>query len=337
MTTKRDRKRSKDEALLRDVVLDEWAMTASYVPDCHRWVDAEIPPKEGKDGYKSRFIVADFEWGPSLKIEGRGFSVESYPDLYRKFAGIAPTEESFQDFANEFGLLGIREDQEQLSGIGLKSPFTIGESWWFWFSTHRTIRAAADLLDRISAGDVSEVLTNPWGRWLWHEPGKPPTKNHKQDPDNPLFLRGLRNYRHEKLNDPIQVARHFIEQTINERLDRGRSTVRLDWDVAREEFIFHVRPVGLASMMFWQIARVASGKVEYRSCPICRKVLEVSKGRFTKAKTYCDTACKMRAQRLRVKIHGLLSEGKRMQKIAKVVGIDVETAKMLIAPKRGRK
>ena len=70
--------------------------------------------------------------------------------------------------------------------------------------------------------------------------------------------------------------------------------------------------------MWWQLARLFLGQVEYGACRVCGKPIERGKGAFMATREFCSPACKQKDHRSRVKLaKELKGSGMTIARIAK--------------------
>jgi len=77
-----------------------------------------------------------------------------FPTLYRTFAQIDSNEESFLEFANWFGELGVGMMTERSGPIHLADPSHR------WFEERHTMREAVDVLDALK--DEDDATLSKW-------------------------------------------------------------------------------------------------------------------------------------------------------------------------------
>ena len=112
---------------------------------------------------------------------------------------------------------------------------------------------------------------------------------------------------------------------------------RLVWSPSGKGFEFRYAPRSLISAIWMQLALSLSDAKTFRQCPICDRIIEVSKestGARTDA-TFCSDKCRSQDYRDRKKLAGQLKKkGWKIPRIAKEVGSKQETVRGWLKAKK---
>jgi len=218
--------------------------------------------------------------------------------LFVRFANLKPAENSFLDFANQFGFLEFRERPLQ------------GEPWTVLTEASRKVQQATRLWDSIVKVRQSD----------WVKQGDRTAKREHWQLVVPSGIQGEgekfdKRYPHDEYENltPATVADNFLQTWINEGLE-GRMRVGVQWKHNRNKHAIVVTPTGLLGAMWQQLAQAFTGKSFIITCESCGGPIEIGPGAFTTKREYCSNACNQKAHRRKVR------EAKAMSKL----GQDVE-------------
>jgi hypothetical protein len=253
--------------------------------------------------------------------------LRDFPALFRIFAELDGTEDRFQYFADQFGLLGV--------GVSVKQDDAGGEPYSAWRLIWSEMRRIAIVLDAIEANGsaalkacfsvTSDTITTTnlptvdygalRGLAMFHGPAF--SKSH----DGPLWdlltARRVTEGRRYRL-----IARCWLALLLNKWMSgyylpeaQVFSQAVPDDDTLEGWSVRH-RPSSLAGALFLQASGVVAGGVRHRQCPGCRKWFVVSTDRQIGKRSharYCgDPKCRKVAWRLRQGMKPRARRGKEM-------------------------
>jgi endogenous inhibitor of DNA gyrase (YacG/DUF329 family) len=249
--------------------------------------------------------------------ELRCYPLVDVPGLFRTFAILEPTDESFLRFADQFGLLGL--DHVPVEG-GHKNA--VGERLVDWRGAHRQLTAAVRLWDALQDGDVSELLHSTHQgervRWLF-----------RLDPQESLVAVMELHESH-----PPAAARRFLQSWINDSLE-SHVGVRVLWHPARRKYVPRVLPLTLFGHLWWQLARALTGEVAFVECKTCHKPIEHGPDGFMATREFCSPACKQKDHRRRVKqAKELKSKGWTVSRIARKLQTEPDAIRNWLTKKK---
>jgi hypothetical protein len=313
----------------------------------YRWVESH--PIREPDQVRRPFLTH------GRPIGAGGFRVRQYlplsafSGLFRVFADTEPNHDGIKAFADRFGPLGgdIAEqiplyDQPNAEGV----PLGTGEPLSAWSDEILMMRFAIDIWEAARNGDVATLeRVIHWkpdnsGVEIAGHPGVPrgrvpeaPARverawiagTHLGDDVLGRFIPG----------DLVKPALHYVQSTINERLE-GRASPRLLWDAKRERLGLYIVPDGLVGALWLQFARAVERDSRFRQCAECGIWFELAPGTARADKLYCSTPCRTKAYRQRqaeaARLHG---EGRSIEDIAREVESDPDTVRGWLERKRG--
>jgi len=125
-------------------------------------------------------------------------------------------------------------------------------------------------------------------------------------PSDERLLISSPNYRPERraiveMHGPKAAAGILVSEMINNGL-KGRLGAKIAWsngDGGEATFQFGQKPRSLLGALWLQLATAAQESRSYERCSSCESWFEVAPGLGRSDKTYCSTACRMRAYRRR--------------------------------------
>ncbi|MFN8058130.1 MAG: hypothetical protein U0Q12_03135 [Vicinamibacterales bacterium] len=270
----------------------------------YRWVTA-VPLGDGSGpGGALRCLV---EVTNDLRRHRVRHVLRDVPTLFREFAAIPATEESFGQFANEYGLLGV---DEFLEG---QEPFARGEPFHRWVEEQRGLVPVVDVLVALERGDVEQLR-----RWFSIEStdGSPiGVKYQRIDVwgkqfDTVATAKGHRPsawaYIMAAPDDKtsfMRMATCWLQNEINERLSRGHPLpyvgARVFFNPDDARYVLHVVPRNLIGAMWYQCARSLTENSVFRSCAHCGTWFELSPVARRRNTLYCSPRCRVAAFRAR--------------------------------------
>lgn len=236
-----------------------------------------------------------------------------YPTLYREFAALKPTEDAYAQFASDYGELGVGVFIES-QGFAARDPFCR------WRSGHAHIRAVADVLGAIQAGDTATLkqwftLTKEGARYhradpiTWESMGWVTVQGElreylwtwamKADSDAEVLLRIAQGWAQEKINEALE----------GDKQPGTSSTARVVFDQDRGQMTLRIVPATLIGAMWFQCARVLTLNPTFRACRHCREWFELSPDKRRKQSIYCSDRCKVAAYRAKKAAAQLASTG----------------------------
>jgi endogenous inhibitor of DNA gyrase (YacG/DUF329 family) len=268
---KADKRHEKRKGLMEDSAIDD--KSALWQVDNRGYLWADFDDKRILAHYNLPFLRDDKYYNP---LDNRS--------MFFAFAELEPTEASFREFANKFGLLGI-EPKTKLPDIWVECELLDD-----WIAAHTKMKNAVDLWNRINSGAVSSVVYSGKNtpeqecvNWIYHQPGDRQKVIRKASLD---------------VHKPIPAAKRFLQQLINEGLNQRSRTCVL-WNPELSEYVFRIFPRTLIGCMWWSFARTFTGELEFRRCPVCLRHMEIASGKHSKTAKFCSDACKQRDYRQR--------------------------------------
>jgi transposase-like protein len=272
-----------------------------------------------------------------------------FPGLFRVFAEIDPSHDGIKAFADRFGPLGSDiakqiplYDQPNAQG----TPTGLGEPLAAWANEILMMRFAIDICDAARNGDVNRLERVIF----WTEDGSGvQILSHPELPNGHLPHAPARVERawiaathlgdgvleHFVPGDLIKPALHYVQSTINEKLER-RAFPRLLWDAKRERLGLYIVPDGLIGALWLQFARAVERDSRFRQCAECGLWFELAPGTARADKQFCSTACRTKAYRKRqAEAVRLYDEGRSTEDIARALESDPDTVRGWIEQKRG--
>lgn len=265
-------------------------------------------------------------------VLGEGYTAYhplAVPDLFRQFAGTVPSAGPIRDFANRYGLLG---SSVRLTPAAPDWDGT-GELLQRWEFEITRMRGAVLTWDAIQSGRDAQLKEYVWRR------GEPPPKTLAARYEfNPI--KGELNewmYLERRIDGDIhgvitirdphgrdmtrqQAAQQALADMANEQL-RGNLNAELRRRGRQsEDYKLVVVPRNLLGAMWWQFARLITGRTEHRACRVCGRLMEVSTDPHgvRSNRVFCSGACKVRDHRAKVReAKRLRDAGRTVAQIAK--------------------
>jgi hypothetical protein len=268
------------------------------------------------DAAETRFL----RWLTSAPQVHRVNIIRTYPTLYRTFANLAPTEEAFLAFANEFGALGVdvlledayktstTKEGKKVKTLSLGNPRNTGEPFWRWLQEQSKMRGITKVLTAIESSDTSalaqwftitdsDVVFKDENRWaivcssqhqlrplIWGWVVNAPTSGEQ-------LLRAARAWAQDEINEAMSGGGKPVQSLTSVRI-----LLNTDRDVMR----LHLVPDTLLAAMWLQCARVLTENVTFSDCQHCGKWFEVSPDQRRRNTKYCTDRCKVAAYRKRL-------------------------------------
>jgi hypothetical protein len=232
--------------------------------------------------------------------------LEEYPALFRTFADIPATEEGVLAFANKYGSLGDCKPIV-LDGHGPESQRTTGygELLLTWIEQIHAMQRGIEVWDAFVAGDLSKlrqvIHVDKDGeriRAMYLDKGERGTSG--------VLIFDSENYPLDlspfiSSTDVRYPAQFYVQQIINERLQKHTSPIRLLYVPKENRLRIHVRPTNLLGCLWLQFARAIDGNRDYRRCRECGDWLEISLTANRTSRLFCSDACRAKAYRERKK------------------------------------
>ncbi len=234
--------------------------------------------------------------------------------LYRNFAALEPSPEQIVQFADCYGTLW-----ETMVG----EPF---HEWEFEIRTMRFLTEVWDAAETRRTGviakhfrtDTSGRVSYPFAKTIMdYEPFGSLSR--------PAALRAS-DYAVAAKGAPLPVARSFVIQAVNRRLNASGARIELDrFDVP---YRLTIQPSNLLGALWLQFALSISERRTYQQCEACGRYMELSPDVNRADRRYCDNACRNRALRRRQKkVREMRKAGRPLREIAKTTRSDIETIK----------
>ena len=134
--------------------------------DGYVWENGSVVSLRGRDvarddAEETRFLL----WRSSESLVYRANPLVDQPTLFRAFSDLEPTEEAFQEFANDVGWLGVSTllSTNATTGTAAEASFDPrgqGEPLWRWRQEHRLMRGVAVVLTAIQ--DEDDAFLRRW-------------------------------------------------------------------------------------------------------------------------------------------------------------------------------
>jgi hypothetical protein len=285
-----------------------------------KWITALEPSRHEAP---QRFLVEN--WTPPLKpYESRTYDpIKSYSGLFRNFAELEPTEESFLQFANKYGALGISighmldVDWSEMGivpavctegGEPVPESGSFGESYADWFHSALFMRALVFLWQAADNADLPAL-----------------TKHLDCSDENAVCFTIAYSYR----SAPFIFWADASDRT--RRAVRERNYVEVAHDIVRTQISRHVEAKvvlrqtesatgifieasNLLSALWLQFAFAVAGQHVYRTCEHCGNYFQIGpNGEMRSDAVFCSNACRQAKYRKKV-VTKKLRKGKQAKK-----------------------
>ena len=260
--------------------------------------DQPLPaPRTGEDRFRGAFresgqpipVLTD-----DLPIQVSGLAVRRYAPLteetglFREFAETPANRESVQRFAARYGLLGTATVPVEVQLTQRSDVVTVGagEPLTAWQAEIASMSLVLDLWERAARGGAEELA----GRF-------------RSGADGVFYvgengLTAVTALSGKPATDVVTQAKHFVYQTINNKLD-GLVAPRLLEDPATGAADIHIVPANLIGSVWLQLAHSIREDRQFKQCRFCKKWFEVSLRAARKSRVYCGPACRMKEYRAR--------------------------------------
>jgi hypothetical protein len=230
----------------------------------------------GKD---DRFRWSD-EKDPLLLAGGRGcqeYTPKDKKALFRTFAELGGDRDQILAFANRFGLLvGRSQDDRVKRGRkpGEDWPISAADMGCHGPSIFRLSSWVTRIAEMKSLVDLVELMTN--------DIGHPNKDRRKADPVNNRddFLRALRwqppdATRRLDIGNPRTDA-ELAERAVAKIIDKYKavilaSTAEVSWDSKDRRPILSIVPIDLGHFLYWQLCDWFFDGAAFRQCEVCGK------------------------------------------------------------------
>ncbi len=261
-----------------------------------KWITASASGKPPK-----RFLVENF-LPPYRAYEAQAYDpIRSCTALFRNFAALEVSEESFLRFANEYGALGIsnhnwlRVDWAELQVVPgashspdnpILNSGTFGESFSDWVDEVLWMRGLIFLWDSINRADLAglgKVIAYEAEDAICYRTALSPYDNQPYT----FWLADVTAISHAaQSRNHIEVAAAILHQQISRRIS---AQARL----AQSGTSILVEASTLTSALWLQFAFAVTGHHIYRTCPICANYFQVGpKAEMRSDSVFCSNACR---------------------------------------------
>jgi hypothetical protein len=248
------------------------------------------------------------------------------PDLFRIFAGLASTEAAMQQFANQYGNLGIERKAVLSDGRQV-----LAESWMEWEYEQYVLRVAIQVSEALKSGNHAQL--ERWFTWEWlnEETGSKRAVFRPDDaiPSHP-YIHGANHGRilgvsiageamrehatqwwmwrrtdpsdmRHPPSDPVELALATLRDWINNRLEK-HAAPRLEY-VDRQKDRVPLRlvtaPRTLFGAMWLQFTQELEGHLRYERCHQCQTWFRVNPKANRPSTRFCRDSCRVKAHRQR--------------------------------------
>lgn len=275
-------------------------------------------------------VAAGHHWhngplaGPQRKrvrfIASRPGKVSTYKPmackgLFRKFSELEQTETSILSFANEYGLLGIRDQKIRVKG----------ELFSAWAFEIKKMRRAVQLWQATAEGLIACMRWTDQGwQWFYVNPDGFEEWELLDRESNPMLTKTTIEF----------AAKRVVQRWINREVAELVSAL-VFWDPMRKEFVPKIMPFRLLGCLWWQFARAFVSGIEYKACKICGKPLEISSHGFQERREFCSSNCRQIDHRRKVKkAKALRASGRTVRQIANQFHTSAETINNWLTKKK---
>jgi hypothetical protein len=242
------------------------------------------------------------------------------PTLFREFASLNPTEDSFVRFANDYGWLGVsqllegdaevNEQGKTVRVVRFGDPRAHGEPLWRWKAAHQALSKVSDVLQAITTDDLTTLTewfsirtdaalyqreTQVGGEWEWVCGAANP-------PLRPALWKWA-NGGQTELERLKRIASAWAQKRINDALGNADNSTNTSVRIllnAKGGMSLHIVPDTLLAAMWLQCARVLTENPTFKACEKCGKWFEISPEMRRKSTMYCSAKCKVAAHRARI-------------------------------------
>jgi hypothetical protein len=261
--------------------------------------------------FRNRVSDAGYEWGKRedgqsclMMRDAPGVGLhtkELHPGLFREFAGLEPTREAIQGFAEEYGDLfnhwqGSRSEDGALIWGSLFST---------WKEKIAEMRILVSLWDQIQTRQIAalkKVITQtdegPWYTIRLPRRRVLASLAYENTPSSPNEL--VRFYPIQFApNDVVLPARCALQIEINNRLSEHSTIAVLSWTPDTNEATggyhqrINLKPLNLLAAIWTQFAQAVTGEFQLRQC-FCGNYFPVGPGGRRADATTCDDTCRVK-------------------------------------------
>lgn len=218
--------------------------------------------------------------------DGHG-EVISKPDLYLKFANTHFTPSSLLEFANTCGLLNLEGRDNLFVKCSEHQDIASGIPKRFWDKAEKDDWLAEEYGVDFPPGDYGVVLaTEEVGSWF-------STQN---------LLRALMDRWSIYEKDDVKGKSRFFKKFFNSAVVKRSLTYVINFDPIEGVPCSELLATGLENALMIQWGMDLTSGAEHKQCGECDSWIVVVPGKGRPEKTYCSTACSMRAYRKRKKV-----------------------------------
>lgn len=257
--------------------------------------------------------------------------------LFLLFAHLDPTREGIQQFANQYGLLGLSANEQVNERETSSQPASRkGESLGEWRQQVEEMKDVVTLWDALQENDRQAL-----GFHLHREATKPhfeqsPSTDGKETTYT-VYFTSFCNW--NMADDPVLPAANLVAKLVNKHLEPVKHSLQLRPDPKLGEDSLKLAPRFMPKTLYQAIwiqlaAAIAEGR-SLKKCVECTRWFAVNpKAPQTKLE-FCSDACRVRAYRKRQDLaRQMAAAGKSFAVIAEKIGSDVDVIERWITGKK---
>jgi hypothetical protein len=312
----------------------------------YQWVDGFIGPEAGKIhgpelSSQARVLIENF--GREVRYTPYR-PLQKHPALFRTFAALEPTEDSFRSFADGYGNLGFAQMVSVKPPTRQGGPIGVtGEPYDVWRTALGGLKEAVylwDLFQQAKRDELEQIIR--WDRdalgqplAVYYVPKRDLLTNKKIAPGDSVEIASPRSHQHwlnyMGAQDYFTPAKALLLRWVNVEIGK-HVAARLLYDVDKAEPVLRMVPRNLLGCLWLQLAQNISGDKTLRVCAACRKWFEIPARGSRSDKQFCSDKCRTRAYRQRMeKAKQLREQGKKPKQIAEELGVDLATVRQWIS------
>ena len=334
-----------------------WATHEEYYWDYQARIDAPGSPNHNLEALPPAMRAGGrIRRTTPLAVGHDGNPSKDKPVVYKVFASLDGSPESFIAFANKYGDLGV---YKPLSIETALRPFEHGESHAFWLCEQWLLWAADMLWDWIQQGDLEKLsavvkCTDSWqGTWeyvvgeignveLFRSASMKFDEELRYEVVNghsriwltetptgikPFVLRGritkwdIGGFLQE--TQIKEAASLVLACIVNDQLKNYRTGPIAKYILEKDRIEERLFPTSLLAGIWLQFFRVITGKLIVKNCPVCQQWSDVTNLKYSWAKHHdCANWDRVTKSRKLPAIKKMISQGILIEDIAQRVNVE---------------